>query len=54
MHKSWLPTAVRLTCDVEWTPDSGLTTAAMKIRRPQLEKHYKTEIESMMKETGQD
>ena len=31
----------------EWTPDNGLLTAAMKLKRPVLKKRYLTQLESM-------
>jgi long-subunit acyl-CoA synthetase (AMP-forming) len=37
---------VSLTLD-EWTPDSGLVTAAFKIRRREVVDRYKSEIEEM-------
>ena len=30
-----------------WTPDSGLVTAAMKLKRKDIEKKYSAEIEKM-------
>lgn len=31
--------------DMEWTPDNGMLTAAMKLRRGQVVEHYRREIE---------
>lgn len=39
-----LPTKLILTLE-EWTPDSGLVTAAFKIRRRQIVDHYKQDID---------
>lgn len=41
-----LPTKIVLS-PVEWTPDSGLVTAAFKIRRRFIETHFNTEIEKI-------
>ncbi|KAJ9101063.1 hypothetical protein QFC21_003281 [Naganishia friedmannii] len=43
MVKQELLEAVILTAD-EWTPESGLLTAAQKLQRKQIEKHYEVEI----------
>lgn len=34
-------------CAEEWTPDSGLVTAAFKLRRKQIQEHYQKEIDRM-------
>eukprot|EP01097_Dermamoeba_algensis_P004107 TRINITY_DN2740_c0_g2_i2.p1 TRINITY_DN2740_c0_g2~~TRINITY_DN2740_c0_g2_i2.p1 ORF type:complete len:704 (-),score=220.44 TRINITY_DN2740_c0_g2_i2:1198-3309(-) len=41
-----LPASVWLS-NVEWTPDNSLLTAAMKIKRNELEKHFASQLESM-------
>ncbi|MCL4148175.1 UNVERIFIED_CONTAM: hypothetical protein GTU68_054373 [Idotea baltica] len=41
-----IPAAVHLTHDV-WTPDSGLVTAALKLRRKQLGQHYQNMVREM-------
>lgn len=41
-----LPRKVLLTCD-EWTPESGLVTGALKIRRKNIVQRYKLEINDM-------
>lgn len=41
-----IPAAITLCKDV-WTPDSGLVTAAFKIRRKQLLDHYQNELKRM-------
>ncbi|KAI1278034.1 Long-chain-fatty-acid--CoA ligase 4 [Halotydeus destructor] len=46
LHKMETPTKVML-CPEEWTPDSGLVTAAMKIRRRNIQDHYKTDIKQL-------
>ncbi|KAK6509892.1 long-chain fatty acid-CoA ligase [Arthrobotrys musiformis] len=38
--------------DEEWTPQSGLVTAAMKLNRRGLTDHYKTEIDAAYKKAG--
>lgn len=38
-----IPTKIKL-CPEEWTPDNGLTTAAMKIRRHQIKQYYQKDI----------
>ncbi|KAF3157776.1 long-chain fatty acid-CoA ligase, variant 2 [Orbilia oligospora] len=38
--------------DDEWTPQSGLVTAAMKLNRRGLTDHYKTEIDAAYKKAG--
>lgn len=45
-NKYEIPRKVKL-CKEEWTPDSGLVTAAMKIRRTELKKFYSHDIELM-------
>lgn len=44
-----IPEAITLCKDV-WTPDSGLVTAAFKIRRKQLLDHYQVELKRMYTE----
>lgn len=41
-----IPTKVKL-CSEEWHPESGLVTAAFKIRRKQIEQYYKNAIDDM-------
>ncbi|KFM78781.1 Long-chain-fatty-acid--CoA ligase 3, partial [Stegodyphus mimosarum] len=41
-----VPKKIKLCCD-EWTPESGLVTAAFKLRRKFIEKHYEDIINSM-------
>jgi len=43
--------SVRLYPD-EWTPDSGLLTASMKIKRHDLVKQYGPDIDEMYSELG--
>lgn len=46
MEKFELPKKIMLVTD-EWTPDSGLVTAAFKIRRIFIVKKYENEIKNM-------
>ena len=46
LHKSEIPRKIKL-CSEEWTPDSGLVTAALKIRRKQIRDFYIRDIERM-------
>merc|ERR1711994_328392 len=46
MEKFELPKKITLVTD-EWTPDSGLVTAAFKIRRIFIVKRYENEIKNM-------
>ncbi|XP_015787043.1 long-chain-fatty-acid--CoA ligase 4 [Tetranychus urticae] len=41
-----IPNKIKL-CSEEWTPDNGLATAALKIRRLEIQKFYKQSIESL-------
>jgi len=41
-----IPGAVCMT-DLEWTPDTGLTTAAMKLKRRPIQEHYQADIDRM-------
>lgn len=43
LHKNEIPAKVLLVSD-EWSPDTGLVTAAMKIRRKNVTERYKLEI----------
>ena len=42
-----VPTKIKL-CHEPWTPDSGLVTAALKIRRRPIQDFYQTDIDRMM------
>ena len=42
-----IPLKIKL-CPEPWTPDSGLVTAALKIRRRQIQDFYQKDIEVMM------
>jgi len=46
LEKFEIPGALTLT-EVEWTPDSGLTTAAMKLKRKPLEEYYRHDLARM-------
>ncbi|XP_076331035.1 fatty acid CoA ligase Acsl3-like isoform X1 [Tachypleus tridentatus] len=41
-----IPTKIKLVTE-EWTPDSGLVTAAFKLRRKVIQNFYKSDIEAM-------
>lgn len=43
LHKNEIPAKVLLVSD-EWSPDTGLVTAAMKIRRKNVAERYKLDI----------
>lgn len=44
--RSEIPTKVKL-CSKEWQPETGLVTAAFKIRRKTIEQFYQSSIEEM-------
>lgn len=46
LHKNEIPTKILLVPE-DWTPDSGLVTAALKLRRKNIEEKYKMEINKM-------
>ena len=46
LEKFEIPKKIALVLD-EWTPESGLITAASKLKRKEVEKHYLSEIEKM-------
>ena len=46
LEKFEIPGAVTIT-GIEWTPDTGLTTAAMKLKRKPLQDHYQADIDRM-------
>lgn len=46
LNKMEIPTKI-LVCAEEWSPDSGLVTAAMKIRRRNIQDFYKMDINRM-------
>jgi long-chain acyl-CoA synthetase len=46
LEKFEVPKKITLVID-EWTPESGLVTAAMKIKRKEIDKHYSKEIRRM-------
>jgi long-chain acyl-CoA synthetase len=41
-----IPSKIRLCCE-EWLPDSGLVTAALKLRRKNIQDFYQMEINKM-------
>ncbi len=46
LQKFELPGAVKL-CTELWTPDSGLVTAAFKLKRKNIQDHYQSDINRM-------
>lgn len=46
LEKLEIPKAVKLVSEV-WTPDSGLVTAALKLRRKNIQDHYQILIDRM-------
>ena len=46
LNKMEIPTKIKL-CSEEWLPDTGLVTAALKIRRKNIHDYYKSEIRNM-------
>ena len=46
LEKFEIPGALTLT-PIEWTPESGLVTAAMKLKRKPLQDHYDQDIKRM-------
>ncbi len=46
LNKMEIPTKIKL-CSDDWLPQSGLVTAALKIRRKNIHDFYKTEIRSL-------
>ncbi len=46
LYKMEIPSKIRLCCE-EWLPDSGLVTAALKLRRKNIQDFYQMEINKM-------
>jgi len=46
LEKFELPGAIKL-CEETWSPDSGLVTAAFKLKRKNIQDHYQKEINEM-------
>lgn len=46
LNKMEIPTKIKL-CSEDWLPDTGLVTAALKIRRKNIHDYYKTEIRNL-------
>ena len=46
LHKTEIPTKIMLVVE-DWTPDSGLVTAALKLRRKNIQDRYRMEINNM-------
>lgn len=53
LHKSEIPAQIKL-CKEEWTPASGLVTAALKIRRKQIKDFYQEQINQMYAQINSD
>ncbi|UYV73099.1 ACSL4 [Cordylochernes scorpioides] len=51
LQKTEIPTKIKL-CHEEWVPDSGLVTAALKIRRKPIEKFYEKAIQALYAENS--
>ncbi len=46
LHKNEIPLKIKLCCE-EWLPESGLVTAALKIRRKKIQEYYSMDINLM-------
>jgi long-chain acyl-CoA synthetase len=46
LHKNEIPLKIKLCCE-EWLPESGLVTAALKIRRQKIQEYYLMDINLM-------
>lgn len=46
LHKNEIPTKIKI-CPEEWVPDTGLVTAAFKLRRKNIEDFYKLDIDRL-------
>jgi long-chain acyl-CoA synthetase len=46
LHKMEIPAKIKL-CGEKWSPDSGLLTAALKLRRKNIQEYYQTDINRM-------
>lgn len=46
LHKMEIPSKIKI-CSEEWMPDSGLVTAAFKLRRKNIQEHYQMDINRM-------
>lgn len=53
LHRSEIPMRCKLVKE-EWTPDSGFVTAAMKLRRKNIQDHYMSDINEMYSGSGMD
>ena len=49
LHRRETPVRIYLSTE-EWTPDNELLTAAMKLKRKNVLKHYQTQIDELFKE----
>ena len=46
LYKMEIPAKIKL-CSFEWTPDSGLVTAALKLKRKNIQNFYQSDINQM-------
>ena len=46
LEKLEIPKVVKLVSEV-WTPDSGLVTASLKVKRKNIQEHYQSVIDRM-------
>lgn len=51
LHKTEIPTKIMLVAD-DWSPDSGLVTAALKLRRKNIQERYRLEINNLYGNTA--
>ncbi|CAJ0572701.1 unnamed protein product, partial [Mesorhabditis spiculigera] len=49
LHKGEIPSAIHL-CEEEWTPQAGLLTEALKLKRKPIEKKYQDVIKALYKQ----
>jgi len=50
-HKSEIPSHCKLLTEA-WTPDTGLVTEALKLKRTPIEKKFTEHLKSMYEEAG--
>ncbi|XP_074283425.1 long chain acyl-CoA synthetase 8-like [Silene latifolia] len=52
LDKFEIPSMIKLVAD-SWTPESGLVTAALKLKREQLKTKYKSELDKLYTRSGE-